>query len=70
MLVLHGGYCSGPLRPLWPALGIIGVTIIVAMFMSGSSVIEKVAEKHKRARINRADTNSIGTETHEEVWLY
>jgi len=52
---------AGPLRPLWPALGIIAVTIIVTIFMATSTVVEKISEKQKKSRIGRSgDLNSVG----------
>lgn len=44
-----------PLRPLWPALGMVGVAILVSAIMFGSFSAEKIMAK-KKAR--KADSSS------------
>ena len=41
-------HTAARLRPLWPALGIIGVALLVSMFMLGFFTMEKIIEKKKQ----------------------
>ena len=49
-----------PLRPLWPALGIVGVIILILIFMSSYFLVELVTKKKKMQTVRNSGADSPG----------
>ena len=46
---------AGPLRPLWPAIGMIGVFLITPLFILGGHIFDKWWAKRNPTHNNESD---------------